>query len=139
MIIDCFTFWKELDILEIRLNELYDTVDKFVLVEASRTQSMLPKPYYFEENKSRFEKFLDKIIHVKVDDELDVSKNPWVFDIHQRTCIKRGLSTIENLSDEDFILVSDVDEIPKSLALKEYLMIFFRKNKIIISLRFLQL
>jgi beta-1,4-mannosyl-glycoprotein beta-1,4-N-acetylglucosaminyltransferase len=121
MIIDCFTFWKELDILEIRLNELYDTVDKFVLVEASRTQSMLPKPYYFEENKSRFEKFLDKIIHVKVDDELDVSKNPWVFDIHQRMCIKRGLSTIENLSDEDFILVSDVDEIPKSSALKEYL------------------
>jgi beta-1,4-mannosyl-glycoprotein beta-1,4-N-acetylglucosaminyltransferase len=121
MIIDCFTFWKELDILEIRLNELYETVDKFVLVEASRTQSMLPKPYYFEENKQRFNKFLDKIIHVKVDEVLDVSKNPWVFDIHQRACIRRGLDLIEDLNDEDIILISDLDEIPKSSALRGHL------------------
>jgi beta-1,4-mannosyl-glycoprotein beta-1,4-N-acetylglucosaminyltransferase len=121
MIIDCFTFWKELDILEVRLNELYSTVDKFVLVEASRTQSMLPKPFFFEENKERFSKFLDKIIHIKVDDTLDISSNPWLFDIHQRNCIRRGLYLIDGLQDDDIILISDLDEIPKSSAIKEYL------------------
>lgn len=120
MIIDCFTFWKELDILEIRLNELYDTVDKFILVEAAHTQSMQPKPYYFEENKERYSKFLDKIIHIKVDDIIDISQNAWAFENFQRKCISRGLEQID-LKDDDIILVSDVDEIPKSEALKEYL------------------
>lgn len=121
MIVDCFTFWKELDILEIRLNELYNAVDKFILVEASRTQSMLPKPYFFEENKEKYAKFLDKIVHIKVDEEINISSNPWLFDIYQRQCIRKGLDLIPNLNDEDVILVSDVDEIPKASALKELL------------------
>jgi beta-1,4-mannosyl-glycoprotein beta-1,4-N-acetylglucosaminyltransferase len=47
MIIDCFPFFKELDLLEIRLNELDPVIDYFVLVEASKTQSKLDKPFYF--------------------------------------------------------------------------------------------
>ena len=47
MIYDCFPFNNELDILEIRLNILNDVVDKFILVEASKTQSLLDKPFYF--------------------------------------------------------------------------------------------
>ena len=34
---DCFPFFKELDILEIRLRELWDLADKFVLVESHKT------------------------------------------------------------------------------------------------------
>ena len=51
MIVDCFPFFNELDLLEIRLNILKDVVDKFVLVEASKTQTKLDKPFYFEDNK----------------------------------------------------------------------------------------
>lgn len=51
MIYDCFIFFNELDILELRLKELGHVVDKFVLVEANRTFQNGPKPYYFEENK----------------------------------------------------------------------------------------
>ena len=120
MIIDCFTFWKELDILEIRLNELYDVVDKFILVEATHTQSLQPKPLYFEENKDRFSKFMDKIIHIKVEDTVDISSYPWAFENYQRSCIIRGLSQL-NLNDEDIILISDVDEIPNAESLKTHL------------------
>ena len=118
MIIDCFTFWKELDILEIRLNELYPIVDKFVLVEASRTQSLLEKPFFFEENKERYSKFLDKIIHIKVEDSPDNSSNLWNMENFQRNCISRGLQQI-NLSDEDIILISDLDEIPNPKILNK--------------------
>lgn len=120
MIIDCFTFWKELDILEIRLNELYSTVDYFVLVEATHTQSLQPKPLYFEENKQKFSKFLDKIIHIKVENTVDISQYPWAFENYQRSCISQGLNQL-NLDDNDIVLISDVDEIPSANALKNYL------------------
>ena len=42
-IYDCFTFFNELDLLEIRLNELNEVVDYFVLVEATTTHSRKPK------------------------------------------------------------------------------------------------
>jgi len=118
MIVDCFTFWKELDLLDIRLNELYTSVDKFVLVEASRTQSLLEKPFYFEENKDRYSKFLDKIIHVKIEDYPNNDSNLWNMENFQRNCISKGLDQI-NLSDNDIILISDLDEIPNANILTE--------------------
>jgi len=39
-IYDCFSFFNELDLLEIRLQELYDHVDYFVISEANKTHSM---------------------------------------------------------------------------------------------------
>ena len=50
MLYDCFTFFNELDILEIRLNEMAPVVDRFVLVEARKTFQGADKPLYFEEN-----------------------------------------------------------------------------------------
>jgi beta-1,4-mannosyl-glycoprotein beta-1,4-N-acetylglucosaminyltransferase len=108
MIIDCFPFFNELDLLEIRLNVLKDVVDKFVLVEASKTQSLIDKPFYFEENKDRYSKFLDKIIHVKITDY--PKKDGWAMENYQRNCIVKGLQQLE-LKEEDIIGVSDLDEI----------------------------
>ena len=67
-IFDGFCFFNELDILEIRLNTLSPYVDYFILVESSVTHTGNKKPYYFEENKERFESFLPKIIHLKIED-----------------------------------------------------------------------
>lgn len=108
MVIDCFPFFNELDLLEIRLNILYPVVDKFVLVEASKTQSKLDKPFYFEENKERYAKFLDKIIHIKVEDYPE--KDGWAMENYQRNCIVHGLRKIE-LKENDIIGISDLDEI----------------------------
>jgi beta-1,4-mannosyl-glycoprotein beta-1,4-N-acetylglucosaminyltransferase len=46
-IYDCFPFFNELDILEIRLNELYDVVDYFVLVESRCSFSNNPKLLFY--------------------------------------------------------------------------------------------
>lgn len=108
MIYDCFTFFNELDLLEIRLNTLNECVDKFVLVEASRTQSLLSKPYHFEENKERFKPFLDKIIHVKVDKYPDTGG--WAMENYQRNCIVEGLQQGALMAD-DIVGISDLDEI----------------------------
>jgi hypothetical protein len=106
-IYDCFPFYNELDLLEIRLEELYDHVDHFVLVEANTTYTDIPKPFYFEENRQRYAKWLDKIIHVKVED-MPHSKDAWENDIFQRNCINRG---IVDAADDDIIVVTDVDEL----------------------------
>ncbi len=46
---DCFTFYNEFELLELRLRALWDVVDYFVLVEADRTHTNKPKPFYFYE------------------------------------------------------------------------------------------
>lgn len=109
MIYDCFTFFNELEMLEIRLNVLDDVVDRFVLVEMTKTHSGDDKKLYFKENKERFAKFKDKIIHIIVDDCPDTD-DPWVRETYQRNCIARGLV---QCCDEDIIIISDLDEIPK--------------------------
>src|SRR5689334_20509145 len=65
-VIDCFTFFNELDLLEFRLKLLDAHVDHFVLAESNITHSGQPKPFYFEENKKRFDRWLHKIIYLRV-------------------------------------------------------------------------
>lgn len=122
MVYDCFIFFNELDILEIRLNELNDVVDKFVLVEADRTFQNNPKPFIFEENKHRFNKFLNKIIHIKLTSYplfIPVINpfSPWKLEFYQRDSVVKGL---KNCKPDDIIMISDVDEIPRASVVKEY-------------------
>lgn len=107
---DCFPFFNELDVLEIRLKEMWDTVDYFVLVEANVSHSGNPKEYIFEKNKERFEPYLSKIRHIKVDD-VPETQDSWVREKFQRFCIGRGLFDAEK---DDIIIVSDADEIPRA-------------------------
>lgn len=113
-IYDCFLFYNELEILKIRFEELYDSVNYFVLVESSETFRGKSKPFYFEENKEKFLKYLPKIIHVKVEETCDTS-DPWVREAFQRNCTARGLGTCKK---NDIILISDADEIPRSTVVK---------------------
>ena len=111
MIYDCFSFFNELDVLEIRLNVLDSIVDRFVLVEAVWTHAGNPKPLYFDQAKDepRFAKFKDKIIHVVVEDQLDWQGKTWYLENYQRNAISRALTSCKA---DDIILVSDLDEIP---------------------------
>lgn len=124
MIYDCFPFFNELDILEIRLNTLYDTVDYFVITEANKTHTGKRKAYVFEQNKDRFSKFLDKIIYIKVDDfpNFEDSKasddgNKWMYENYQRDAIMKGLT---NCKPDDIVIISDCDEIPNPKAIRIY-------------------
>jgi beta-1,4-mannosyl-glycoprotein beta-1,4-N-acetylglucosaminyltransferase len=114
MIYDCFAFFNELDLLEIRLEELFPVVDKFVLVEATRTFQGNPKPLYFRENQDRFQKYMDKITVITVDQYPNFwtkfrKPKPFDLDNHQKEQIKLGL---KNAKPDDLVIISDLDEIP---------------------------
>jgi beta-1,4-mannosyl-glycoprotein beta-1,4-N-acetylglucosaminyltransferase len=132
MIVDCFTFYNEIDVLKKRLRYLSPAIDRFVLVESTVTHRGDPKELYFENNKEQFSEWLDKITHIIVDDN-PVDEDPWSRENHQRNCILRG---IEDLDDDDLVLISDVDEIPNKHMLElpasvkgcSYHMIAFQYN-----------
>lgn len=109
-IYDCFTFFNEFDVLELRLRELYDHVDYFVLVEANRTFQNKDKPFNFSQNKQQFEQWLDKIIYVQVVD-MPEDTDTWGRERHQRDAILQGLPY--NVEHNDIIMIGDVDEIPR--------------------------
>jgi hypothetical protein len=108
MIYDCFTFFNELELLELRLEELYPVVDYFVIVESDLTFSGKPKPLYLAENLDRFGKYADKIKLVATTADPDV--NSWQREYAQRRDIGYGLP---NARPTDIIMVSDADEIPR--------------------------
>lgn len=107
---DCLPFFNELDVLEIRLKELWDVVDYFVIAESNLSHSGKPKEYIFENNRDRFEKYMSKIRHIKVDD-MPETEDSWVRERFQRVCLNRGLYDAEP---EDIIIVADCDEIARA-------------------------
>jgi hypothetical protein len=109
-IYDCFTFFNELDVLEFRLQELYDTVDYFVIAEANKSHSGKPKDYILLDNWDRFAKYADKIKRIQVDD-FPESPDSWVREKFQRWALNRGLTDIQP---DDIIITSDLDEIPRA-------------------------
>ena len=108
-IYDCFLFYNEMTLLEIRLNELYPYVDHFVLVEATHTFSGRPKPMYFDQIKhnAKIAPFADKIIYVKFNITRP-SDDRWENEISQRNALSQGLT---GANPDDTIIISDVDEI----------------------------
>ena len=50
-VFDCFLFFNEFELFKVRLEELYNVVDYFVLVESEETFRGEPKPFYFKKNK----------------------------------------------------------------------------------------
>ena len=116
MIYDCFMFFAEHEVLDIRLHELSDVVDRFVLIEAGVTHSKRPKPFYFEENKHLFAEFLDRIVHIKLNCLPDTPDN-WDAEKFQRNCLSAALVGCKA---DDLVIISDVDEIPRASEVAKY-------------------
>lgn len=69
----CFPFFNELEPLQVRLSEMNDHVDKFVILESTETYSGKPKPLHFAENRRLFD-FLSDLYHSrKIDSCLTAS------------------------------------------------------------------
>lgn len=112
-IIDSFPFFNELDLLEIRFNILDEHVDKFVLCESPVTFSGKPKPLYYQDNRKRFKKWQDKIIHLVP--PILATEDPFEQAGFQKDSIRRSL----NLNDEDIFYYGDLDEIWKPQEIKD--------------------
>ena len=123
-IYDCFMYFDEDLLLDIRLNTLNEHVKKFVIAEATYAHNGKPKKLRFD--ISKFKKFRDKITYIIVDKEPDniiklsendtkgergekLVLNGMARDYFQRQSLTKG---IEDAHNEDLILISDLDEIP---------------------------
>jgi beta-1,4-mannosyl-glycoprotein beta-1,4-N-acetylglucosaminyltransferase len=106
-VFDSFNFAGELDLLECRLTELYDSVRAFVIVESNLTYSGLVKPLWFAENASRFGAWSDKIRYVIA--ECEPGPSPAVRESAQRQAAWDALGDYEA---GDVLVQGDADEIP---------------------------
>ena len=107
---DCFTFYNEFELLELRLNSLYNVVDYFVIVESNKTFTNKPKEYNFMARKDEFKKFFPKIRYIMENDNVPYQGvGDWTIEINQRNHIMKGLTDAEP---EDLVFISDLDEIP---------------------------
>ena len=130
-IYDCFQFFNEEHILDMRLNILDEFIDFFVIAESTSDHQGNKKKLNF--NINNFRKFEKKIIYVVVDDTSDAIKKPhkWgesLAEQHQRNSITRGLNKCH---DNDLIILSDIDEIPDLTKLKT----FDKKNRYAVFLQ----
>lgn len=113
-VFDCFTFYNEFDLLELRLEELWDVVDYFVIAEANTTHQSKPKPFLLKDRWDDFKKYHSKIRHIMVDD-MPCHPNTWVNENFQRRALERGLY---DMKPEDLIIVGDGDEIVRPDVIK---------------------
>lgn len=109
---DTFLFHDETHMLELRLRELDGHVDRHVIVEAATDHRGRAKPLHYAENQVRFAPWADRITHVVAD--LPASDNPWVREHAQRDAALPALTG----SDDDLVLICDVDEIPSRSLLE---------------------
>ena len=113
---DCFPFYNEFELLELRLRALWDVVDVFVIAEADKTHTNKPKPYYFWERQDDFREFFPKIRHLPVEMTVPYAGvGDWSIENAQRDAIAYGLDDAEA---DDLIMISDVDEIPNPDVLR---------------------
>lgn len=120
-IVDCFTFFNEIDLLKIRLELLYPHVDAFCICEGKYTFTGQEKPYFIEQFQEQLRPWLDKIVYYKFEPDitgLDFSKkdesfNPnspaWHMERGQRNSL---IELCKSLAGGDLIMVSDLDELP---------------------------
>ena len=123
-IYDCFMYFDEDLLLDIRLNSLHKFVKKFVITEATYTHNGSPKKLKFDIKK--FKKFQDKITYIVVDkqpenilvlSDADTKEkrgeklilNGMARDYFQRENLSNGIKGANN---DDLIFISDLDEIP---------------------------
>ena len=132
-IYDCCLFFNENDIFEIRLNQHWDFVDRFIVVEAGETHTGLKKPLNFDHERFRpyaskieyrsFDSFDEAIknnpeYYDALDDQIHDFKPEWRRDDFQGNYCFKVLNEI-GAKDDDIVLLSPPDEIVKQSAMLE--------------------
>lgn len=105
-ILDCVTYFDEELILELRLNILYEHVDRFIITEGKYDHRGNKRELNFDIN--RYDKFRDKIVYLPVENFPNLN-DPWKMLEYQRNY---SLNEIKKYDDNDYVIISDIDEIP---------------------------
>ncbi|KAG0333926.1 hypothetical protein BG000_008783 [Podila horticola] len=120
--IDIILFNSELDLLDLRLNELQHVVDTFVIIESNTTFSGHPKKLYYKLFSRHFEKFKHKIHHIELPpmskEDAKRYSDGWANEHYARD--KGVLLAIQQLQprEGDWLLLSDLDELPRPSILQ---------------------
>ena len=123
-IIDCFMYFDEDLVLDLRLNYLSKFVDNFVIVESKFNHKGEERKLEFDLN--RFVKFKDKITYIILDknpegiekikdNDSEIEKNnKFINNSNKRERFQRNqiLNGLANTEGNDWVIISDVDEIP---------------------------
>ncbi len=114
MLYDCFLYFDEKELLELRVNLLKDIVDGFIITDGNLTFKGDPKPFTCLDTIRELGLPEEKIqvLHVELPSK-EVAPNPWVREYAQRDALAVGM----RLTPPDSVFFfSDVDEIPKPEA-----------------------
>ena len=128
-IFDCFMYFDEEQVLDLRLNVLYKNVDYFVIVESIYNHKGEKRNLLFDTKK--FQQFSNKIIYLKYekipetvetinsDDEENEKNRKYIMNALYRENAQRNfiINGLKDADEDDLILISDVDEIPKLSSL----------------------
>ncbi len=117
-VFDLFPYNGEIEQLKIKLHEMGPWVERFVVVEAAETFDGRPKPIHLPEQKAEIAEFLPKILHVVVDRFPPFATSPLARAFHQRDQAAAALQDL--CGPDDFVLISDVDEVVDRRALEGF-------------------
>jgi beta-1,4-mannosyl-glycoprotein beta-1,4-N-acetylglucosaminyltransferase len=125
MRVDCFLYNGEIEVLTLRLACLGAAVDRFILVESTRTFSGREKPLHFAAVRPHFAAWGPRLQHIVLDREPLGLDGYMLREAWQRTQIARGF---RDVPDDAQVLIGDVDEIPDPALLpRENAMRAFRQ------------
>lgn len=119
-LIDAFIFFNEVELLKFRLEYLNNIVDYFIIAESNKTFTEKDKKLIIPQIINQFpQEILNKIIYISVDDMPIGStyQDNEARERHQRCSLDKGISKL-NLSENDILMISDIDEIPNKTKLK---------------------
>lgn len=114
-IYDCFCYFNEDMLLELRLETLWDHVDYFVISEASFTHAGKDRATEFD--IAKFKKYESKIRYVRLDQRPEGPNDFWKNENFIRNNIANGL---HDAKPDDWVLISDLDEIPHPAVIQQY-------------------
>jgi len=111
------------DLIEIRMLELWDVVDVFVFGEGPKSNSGIPKPEYVKESLDRFERFKEKFIYVSFDCHNN-GESRWTNENCMMNMVAKigllGMANNTNMKDDDLVFIHHCDEIPQPGLLKVF-------------------
>jgi len=126
-IVDCFPFFNEKELLELRINLLQNFVDEFIIIDSNYTHSGQPKPYTCKQVIQDLGLNSLKIKVIEVDLSEEKCGPPTLYDLYYDENAKHGsreriqrdyiCNVLEDYSDNTVFIVSDCDEIvdPKNI------------------------
>ncbi|KAJ6351554.1 hypothetical protein OIU78_007469 [Salix suchowensis] len=108
---DAVLFSNELDILALRWKELYPYITQFILLESNSTFTGTEKLLYFANHRDQFKFVEPRLTYGTIGGRFKKGENPFIEEAYQRVALDH-LIKAAGISDDDLLIMSDVDEIP---------------------------